>query len=546
MPAIVITLNNLEPLLATSFRGDPNSDVSYDYIPGSMLRGALIGRYLKQHRLRELDLADAEVTRLFFSDDHTRYLNGYLFNGQRRTLPTPQTWRQEKGAEPSSSAGLRIFDFGVEYNDELASPKAVSEQFWCESDGCVYFHKPARRVNIHNQRDRIKGRSSKREGNRTSEGEVFRYDALDAGQHFQAVILCEEQDVTAFESLLEQEDIWIGGSRSAGYGHAKLSYEIFQGSNEWQEINSPLEDRAESEGIAITLLSHTLLRDEWGQPVADPSLLPAAIRAVLGEDILRSDPNIFGGSTLIGGFNRKWGLPLPQVPALVAGTVIVFDSDELTSKQIHQLEWQGIGDRRNEGFGRVAINSHMQSSFMVSQLESRVPTTAPAITNEASIEMARRMAEKLLRKKLEQRLKKQLEVTKLKRSAEGKVPISNSQLSRIGTAARVGLSREPMSLEPVDSVISNLAKIATNQFKAARMDRGNHSFYQQLGRWINKPTEWMGNLADFDVSIGSNVSRKIAANNSQDDALAIEFTLRLIAAVSKQAYKESATQEVVQ
>ena len=546
MPAIIIAIKTLEPLLATSFRGDPNSDVSYDYIPGSMLRGALVGRYLKQQRLRELDLEEPKVNRLFFSDDHTRYLNGYLLSGQRRTLPIPRSWRQEKGAELSGSSGLRIFDFSVDYDDELASPKAVSEQFWCEADGCIYFHRPDRRVNIHNQRDRTKGRSSMQEGNLASEGEVFRYDALEAGQTFQAVILCEEQDVTTIESLLKQEDIWIGGSRSAGYGHAKLSYEICQGNDDWQESNSPVEDRAESEGITITLLSHTLLRDEWGQPVADPSLLPTAVRAVLGDDVLRSSLSIFSGNTLIGGFNRKWGLPLPQVPALVAGTVIVLDSGELEIAQIRQLEWQGIGDRRNEGFGRIAINSHTRCSFIMSQPEASVPTTIPAISDAASYKMASDMAEKLLRKRLEHRLKKQLEVNKLKRSAEGKIPISNSQLSRIGTAARMGLSQEPVSLEPIENVLNNLAKIAMDQFKAARMDRGGGSFYEQLERWIDEPTEWMGNLAYFDVSIGNNVNRRIEANRSKEDVLAIEFTLRLIAAVSKQAYKESVPQEIVQ
>lgn len=256
MPAILITLETLEPLLATSFQGDPNSDVSYDYIPGNMFRGALIGRYLRHHRQRELNLEDAEVNRLFFSDEETRYLNGYLLSGNSRTLPMPRSWRKAKGSELTDS-GLTIFDFSVEANEQLESPKALSENlFWNQQSDSIYFHKPSRRVNIHNQRDRTKGRSSKRENNPMSEGAVFRYDAIDAGQIFQSVILCEEQDVATLELLLQNPAIKIGGSRSAGYGHAKLSYCIHKEQEPWQEISIPVAQRAEEEDITITLLSH--------------------------------------------------------------------------------------------------------------------------------------------------------------------------------------------------------------------------------------------------------------------------------------------------
>ena len=73
---IAISLYTQQPLLATSFQGDPNSDVSYSYIPGSMIRGVIIGRYMKQNGLSELDLEDDEVRRLFFDANSTCYLNG--------------------------------------------------------------------------------------------------------------------------------------------------------------------------------------------------------------------------------------------------------------------------------------------------------------------------------------------------------------------------------------------------------------------------------------------------------------------------------------
>ena len=547
MPSILLTIETLTPLLATSFQGDPNSDVSYDYIPGSMLRGALIGRYLRHHKRRELDLESEQVKRLFFSEQHTRYLNGYLANQHYRSLPIPRSWYIEKGTELSESSPLDIYDFSVEINDELKSPKKASDQFWTKSDGGFYLQKTNRRVNIHNQRDRTKGRSSKKEGNSNSEGEVFRYDALAADQIFQSVILCEEQELEILEQLLNNHNdpnIWLGGSRSAGYGHAKLSHQIdnnwWEVKEEFQELDESLEERSEEEGVTITLLSDALLRDQWGQPTADPKLIQQAINNVLGEDILPTATNIFSGSTLIGGFNRKWGLPLPQLPALAAGTVVIFEEVQLSTDQIRDLEWYGIGERRNEGFGRIAINCHQQRSFSMRIPEKGSPCDNPVISQDSSRKLALDMAERLLRQRLERQLKRTLEITKLKYNADGKLPISNSQLSRLSTAIRNGLSNEPISFQPVKELLDdkNLAKIARDQFEAACMERDETSLYNQLKDWIEQPSHWMGDLSNLNISIGSNVTRKIDVNHP-DDPLAVEYTLRLIAAVAKQAYKEN-------
>src|SRR5262245_29272702 len=71
----------LEPTLVTALEGDPNSAVAFPYLPGSTLRGAVIGKYLRHEQLRQLDSTDEQVRRLFF-DATTRYLNGYPLDQQ--------------------------------------------------------------------------------------------------------------------------------------------------------------------------------------------------------------------------------------------------------------------------------------------------------------------------------------------------------------------------------------------------------------------------------------------------------------------------------
>lgn len=520
MKAITLTLQTEQPILATSFQGDPNSDVSYSYIPGSMIRGAIIGRYMRQHHLSELDLTNEEVKRLFFDANSTRYLNAYLLSQEKqRTLPLPLSWFKDKDAELKDNSPITVYDFSIERGDNPETPKSVGEYFWRKERGAVKLYKDKRRINIHNFRDRQKGRST------DNQGELFRYDALDAGQKFQSVILCEDGDAITIRMLLVTEpNIWLGGSQSAGYGHSKIiNLEIL---DRWDEIGDPAEKRENNDKIlSITLLSDTLLRNEYGQPVADPMLIKQAVEEVLNIS-LPEPSNIFAGSTLVGGFNRKWGLPLPQVPALAAGTAIVFEDIEINESQIKRLEAYGIGERREDGFGRISINWLQDKFFSASLPNSSNTSSLPPLEDKAKASrlLAEQMAQRLLEQKLEQYLQTKVGYLKLD---EG---ISNSQLSRLQSVARQGLPNGDCSL--VISLLNNLPSNAKSQFDSTKI--GNISFRQQLDEWLGNPGDWINGI---EVKI-ADVERRFDDDRARQDKLAEKYTLRLIMAVAKKATKE--------
>ncbi|KST66165.1 RAMP superfamily CRISPR-associated protein [Mastigocoleus testarum] len=102
---------------------------------------------------------------------------------------------------------------------------------------------------------------------KTGSGEIFRYDAIDSGQTFQAVIVCEEIDPHLLELLQKSSDLWLGGSQSAGYGHTRIT-DITAHEN-WNEVESP-DIRTEHEDFTITLLSDLILRDERGHYAVIP------------------------------------------------------------------------------------------------------------------------------------------------------------------------------------------------------------------------------------------------------------------------------------
>ncbi|MEC4812254.1 MAG: RAMP superfamily CRISPR-associated protein [Scytonema sp. PMC 1069.18] len=546
MKVITFSLYTQQPLLATSFQGDPNSDISYSYIPGSMIRGAVIGRYLKQHGLQELDLDNDEVKRLFFDANSTKYLNAYLLSHEdKRTLPVVRSWFKEKDAELNDeSPEITIFDFGIEQSDELENPKSIGEGFCIKKSDSITLYKEKRRINIHNQRDRKQGRSTQIKRNLQTnqlqgEGEIFRYEAIDSKQTFQAVIICSnETDANSLIELLQKsEDIWLGGSRTAGYGHIKISNVKL--SNNWNEVHVSPNNRIERDFFTVTLLSDLILRDEWGQYAIippsvhnkNPAPLTKEIEKILGVKLhpIRS----YANSTLVGGFNRKWGLPLPQVAAFAAGSVFVFEELDITPDAIRDIEARGIGERRNEGFGRIAINWLDESSYKV-HLPSKNSKDKPELQKDFSRTLAAQMAERLLHQKIERALQNFIGRKKI----EG--DISNSQLSRLEIIARKAISIGDCSL--VLSLLDNLPSHARGQLERAKIYPGNEncSLKQQLDEWLKNAESWtwVSNKQDLRVNV-ANIERSITDEFAKQSKLAEKYTLRLIMALAKKARKES-------
>ncbi|WP_445176132.1 RAMP superfamily CRISPR-associated protein [Microcoleus sp.] len=559
MKAVTFLLHTQQPILATALQGDPNSDVSYPYIPGSMIRGVLIGRYLKRHGLRETDnILDnqsfPDVTRLFFDDGKTRYLNAYPTARQhKRTLPVPRSWYKDKGVEFSETENKTVYDFSqipVDEREEDLSPKLLKEDFCTVEDDEIILYRVKRRSNIHNQRDRKKGRGTE------ANGAIFCYEVIDARQSFQAVVLYDSQDdKDIIESLLQPKDIWLGGSQSAGYGHTTI--ELISNDGDYHEVGMATQERIEqNENLTITLLSDIILRNEWGQVVAEPEVLRQLLSASLNVELEFKEGGIYASSLIVGGFNRKWGLPLPQTLAFAAGSVFVFHKVNLDLQRIKLLEEQGIGERRVDGFGRVITNwlndEHTEYKARLPQSERKYANTPESLAPE-SLKIATNIATTILRTKLDQLLLK--EVSSIKMTKRNK--ISNSQLSRLMIVTRKALSEldiendkaesERKSVteiaEPVRNLPHNLPSNARKQFESIRLSTGER-LDEKIQNWLDSPDSWLSNSWRSDpqttdlVVAGKPTVTIASVPQGFDNYLALEYSFRLIIAVAKKTMKE--------
>ncbi|MEA3395844.1 MAG: type III-B CRISPR module-associated Cmr3 family protein [Chloroflexota bacterium] len=517
MIALTFTLELQEPLLMTAIDGDPNSAVSLPYVPGSALRGALVGRYLAADNGKNL-AADAAARKLFFNAQ-TRYLNAYLVDEMgERTLPTPHSWQKCKGDQGQYS----IYDLSVDPKPEkLQQPKSLKRPFCQLAGTTVDLYKVEKQVNIHTLRDPKAGRALGKAGRALGEGEqgaVFRYEALEPGQTLAGAILCpDSKTADTLQALLdEDETLLLGGSQSAGYGLTTIT-EVKQEDN-WQE--TPRDLSAPSGRLTLTLLSDAILRDVQGQYTG--FLTPEILAEYLGAKLTLDRARTFTQVGVVGGFNRKWGLPLPQTPVAKAGSVFTFKVDEqgISTEHLQKLVENGIGERRAEGFGRVALNWHAQHDELeVPQSQPRrKPLETAAPLTGTSADMAQKMATRMLRQQLEQSLRKR--VLSLKIQGD----IHNTQLSAVRTRVRTALATGEVA--PIEKYLDEMKAVGQKQFEQAKING------HPANKWVKKVLQedahatWqrLGNTSFNKESLP--VVGGVRA--VWDDTIAQEYALRLI------------------
>jgi CRISPR-associated protein Csx10 len=63
------------------------------------------------------------------------------------------------------------------------------------------------------------------------------------------------------------------------------------------------------------------------------------------------------------GYNHKWKARIPEVTAAAAGSILVYEYDgDLEEDKLLEFEEKGVGERKNEGFGRIIISPELSFS----------------------------------------------------------------------------------------------------------------------------------------------------------------------------------------
>jgi len=506
MKALTYTLELVEPLLiADPISGDENSATGLDYIPGSVIRGALAHAFTNGRRV---DLSDPQFKRLFFGD--VIFLNAYPLIADHRSLPVPRSWQREKDA----GDGAPIFDLANGEPNNRQQLAGVRESFTC-LEPRLYALKRDIRVHIL-QLDRRKAAQK-------DSSSVYRYDALAAGQRFAGAILAQDDDALHQLRELLPKLVKLGKSRSAGYGAVNVTNVRVQ--SDWREY-APMTTMP-SERIVVTLLSDAIVRNPLTGEYSG-SLVPLFSGRLL---------KAFVRTCVVGGFNLAWGLPLPQARAIQAGSVFVFEYSEELFKRLQAAEAHGIGERRREGFGRIAINWHTDFELHVSEAKPEQNVQDVALTKEDSIEwqLAQRMVNRIWRAQLDDALRTAISSAKLDSAPQ------NAQLSRMRVIARAAWrSNNPALLLEVLQKESESPKAmkrrAREQFERAHISIAiqNQSLIEWL-RELAKQPDLVWQTLQIDLSRQPQIG---GVKPENPDAL--EYAVRLIDGVLHKAIKQKA------
>lgn len=506
MKALIIRIQLQEPVLATRPNaGEANSATSYSYIPGSMLRGAVIRAYHQKYPGVDIS-TDPDASKLFFGGQ-VCYLNAYLAASDgKRMLPAPLSWYVDK--ENVAKTDVDVFDFAVKVNPELYKPKRPKGEFCLLTANGVILKDSIRQVSVHNASDE-RGRKA------AGISQVFRYEALAAGQVFSSVILSENGDLlTEIQGMLG-DILFLGGSHTGGYGSVNVTSEL--GEADWNESEMGAGDKE----VRITCLSDIIL-PEKGKSVLEN------LADALGLENVADLTDAHYQICLVGGFNRTWGLPLPQSWAIQAGSTFCLAQDAKIDTD--KLRTMGIGERRTEGFGRVAVN--WQNKNKVHRILDDDRTADPISLSSTSATIARGMAGRLLKAQLERKL-----VEYLASDHKFSELPSASQLNRVRVLAQQLLLVKDKDTNIIKKHFNDM-KSAKKTWEHARIDNNG------LKNWlITHSAMQADNLREIFYKKDEALPQVAGQSAELSSELLNEFSARLVDGVIKCAVEEKRIQE---
>lgn len=346
------------PLVLSTSGGDPNTTETLPFVSGAAILGALAGRFLRGRRIEDAASGaspEGALFRALFLTGETRFLHAYpAGSAHQRLLPIPRSFAKQKGQD---GGFFSVWDRAAPQHQGAEPPDDL--QSWSgpllhidTSDGAttIEHRAPAQSVRMHHTRDRERGRPTEKGG------AIFAHVSIDEGERFVGHVLCEDGRTAAIaKALLEQGPLSLGRSRAASYGGvARVDRVAVEAAATFQE--APSASVVTKGRIVFTLLSDALGVDDAGNPSPEAICQEIERATGLSRAGLQRACSFLAGRP-VSGYVSQWRMPRPIHPALAAGSVLVYEG-VVEQQRIEDLLWRGLGARRAEGFGRVAVDLH--------------------------------------------------------------------------------------------------------------------------------------------------------------------------------------------
>ncbi len=365
---------HLEEPLLVSRRGETGASFeSFEGIPGSTLAGALLARSFKNQSNGSDESTLIELIR-----------QGKISIPFLTLAKLTDVRLNPALSAPLNLAGCKKVDsFSPNNGEHPPVNRLVNANNRCacgyqleEPGGMLilqaspFHHQPVKRLETHIHINPLTGR--------VPEDSLYRYIVLTEDQWLIGDILCDSEETwsqfktsAAIPDVNQDFELLIGKAWRKGYGRCRAAV-AEEGAakvltDSWIGVdikNRVGESPEKDQQLTMTLLTDTIIPDRWGRfltSLDEISTLESELRKSSNCSVIsiKEIGLSFSRSRPIDSFNTRSGLPRSRDIALMAGStiqfVINFDDQDILSC-LQQIEVNGIGLRRTEGFGRVAFN----------------------------------------------------------------------------------------------------------------------------------------------------------------------------------------------
>ncbi len=434
MHRIEVTYRIVSPVILVTQTPDQNTVSTLDYFPGSAILGGFARLFANKQSISER-LESDDRFRSWFLNEEFRFSDAHFLitHGDQTypTLPAPLSLQKTK-------------DKTVFYHPEMSeeekklNTKPIQQWVHIDEEKKHLLDSPKKKAVFHHQR------SDYRMGH-GEENSIFHYQALSEGQDFLGSIDGTEESLKAFADLMDGSGpLLLGRSKGSQYGRVSFHFGPIK-------TTPPLVDNIDDlkyERIDLRFISPVLLRNEHGWFAPDLSLLEKALGK--GIKICKA----YTRTRRIENFVNVWHMKRPSVIAMEKGSTFriktPFLGNEEWKEWLRRLQ-EGIGERRNEGFGQVDLlvgwdQSKMSGKDLLSQ-ELRKPSSP--LTEKGK---------QILRAIIEEQLKQRISSKAMNDSliSSDSIP-SPHLLSRLMT-----MIEQAQTIDSLGKMVQKLQKKATN------------------------------------------------------------------------------------
>jgi len=406
MTTEMLTLKAESPLALHRRRAGEQFAPTLDYLPGSAVRGALADVYLKGDAARSKDKL---FHRLFLSE-------AVAFSD---FLPVPDSKGGLPRLIPATAMACKRFSeherdsltdglLRLELARELGQPAPLEHNQWNRCPECRgigrnekrdraepgYFTSLETFQRISIRKRMIANTAIERATGTAAHAMLFSHEVIEessahkegAETLFRGIVTMPDDLRSDLLNLARRRDrLAVGYGRSRGLG--QLSVEGWGGApplepqslaERWESLNQAaralwkrFDRELQGRYFSLTLQSHLALRNEADEPVlgevtAADLGLPAADRIERCRCVLNS--------ALVSGWNAAQNLPKADTWALARGSVLLFrllsEADpKPVMERLAEIEREGLGERRAEGFGRVIVCDRFHYYFLEKELK---------------------------------------------------------------------------------------------------------------------------------------------------------------------------------